>query len=133
MKIAIIIVRSLFGLLFVFSAVVVLFKVPMDAPAPTGNALTFMTGLMATGYFMTLLKVTELICGILLVVNFCAPLATVVIFPISVNILLFHAFLDDPKKLPTALFVVLANLFLAYAYRKNYAGLLAAKPLYTNV
>lgn len=129
MKIAIIVVRSLFGLLFVFSAVVVLFKVPMDAPPPTGDALTFMTGLMATGYFMTLLKVTELICGILLLVNIWAPLATVVLFPISLNILFFHAFLDDPKNLPTAVFVILANLFLAYAYRKNYMGLLAIKPL----
>ena len=25
--------------------------------------------------------------------------------------------------------VVLANLFLAYAYRKNYVGLLAAQPI----
>jgi len=129
MKISIIIVRSLLGLLFVFSAVVVLFKVPMDAPAPTGNALTFMTGLMATGYFMTLLKVVELICGILLIVNFWAPLATVAIFPISINILFYHVFLDKVENLPAALFVILANLFLAYAYRKNYAGLVAAKPV----
>ncbi len=129
MKIAIIVVRSLLGLLFVFSAIVVLFKVPMDAPVPTGNALTFMTGLMATGYFMTLLKVVELICGILLIANLWAPLATVALFPISINILFFHAFLDDPKNLPSAVFVILANLFLAYAYRKNYAGLLATKPL----
>ena len=129
MKIAIIAVRSLLGLLFIFGGIVVLFKVPMDAPPPTGNALTFMTGIMATGYFMTLLKVVELICGILLLINFCAPLATVALFPISVNILFFHAFLDDPKNLPTALFVILANLFLAFAYRKNYVGLLATKPL----
>ena len=129
MKNAIIIIRTLFGLLLVFSAVVVLFKVPVDAPAPTGNALTFMTGLMATGYFMTLLKVVELICGMMLIANICAPLATVAIFPISLNIILFHAFLDDPKKLPVAVFVILANLFLAYAYRKNYVGLLATKPL----
>lgn len=129
MKIAIIIVRSLLGLLFVFSAVVVLFKVPMDVPPPTGDSLTFMTGLMATGYFMTLLKVVELICGILLIVNIFAPLATVALFPISVNILFYHAFLDKPENLPSALFVILANLFLAYAYRKNYAGLVAPKPL----
>ncbi|MBB2144387.1 DoxX family membrane protein [Pedobacter sp. LMG 31464] len=129
MKIAIIIVRSLLGLMFVFAAVVVLFKIPMEQPPMTPGATAFMTGLMSGNYFMTLLKVIELICGILLIVNFWAPLATVVLFPITVNILFFHAFLDEPKNLPSALFLIAANLFLAYAYRKNYAGLLMAKPI----
>lgn len=128
MKIAIIIVRSLWGLLFVFSAVVVLFKVPMEQPKLSQDATTFMTGLMATGYFMTLLKVTELICGLLLIVNRWAPLATVILFPISLNILFYHAYLDRGS-VGMAIVVILANLFLAYAYRKNYEGLLMAKPL----
>lgn len=128
MKIAIIVIRSLFGLLFVFSAVVVLFKIPMEQPKLGENATTFMTGLMATGYFMTLLKVTELLCGLLLIVNRWAPLATVILFPISVNILCYHAFLASDG-LSMAVLVILANLFLAYAYRKNYIGLCAAKPL----
>jgi putative oxidoreductase len=51
-----------------------------------------------------------------------------VIFPISVNILFTHAMLA-PEGLPTAIFVIAANLFLAYAYRKNYATLVMAKPL----
>lgn len=129
MKIAIIIVRSLFGVMFVFGAVVFLFKIPMEQPPMTEGVKAFMTGIMAGGYFLTLLKVTELVCGLLLIFNRWAPLATVALFPICVNILFFHAFLDDPKHLPTAVFVVLANLFLAYAYRKNYAGLLAMKPV----
>ncbi|MES2419009.1 MAG: DoxX family membrane protein [Bacteroidota bacterium] len=129
MKIAIIIVRSLLGLLFVFSAVVVLFKIPMEQPPMQENAKTFMMGLMATGYFLTLLKTIELICGLLLIVNYRAPLATVALFPIAVNILFYHAYLGEPKDLPTAIFVLLADLFLAYAYRKNYVGLVAAKPL----
>ncbi|MCY1530048.1 hypothetical protein D9M68_652220 [compost metagenome] len=128
MRIAIIIVRSLLGVLFVFGAVVFLFKVPMEQPPMTEGVKTFMTGIMAGGYFLTLLKVTELICGLLLILNRWAPLATVALFPICVNILFFHAFLDEPKNLPTAVLVLAANLFLAYAYRKNYVGLLAMKP-----
>lgn len=129
MKIAIIIVRTLLGLLFVFSAVVILFNVQMEQPKLSPNAATFMTGLMATGYFMKLLKITELICGLLLIVNRWAPLATVALFPISVNIFFYHAFLTEPKEIPMAVIVLLANLFLAYAYRKNYVGLLEAKPI----
>ena len=130
MKIAIIVVRTLLGALFVFSAVVVLFNIKMgEMPKLGPEATAFMTGLMATGYFMKLLKITELICGLLLIINKWAPLATVILFPISLNIIFYHAFLTEPKDLPMSIFVVLANLFLAYAYRKNYAGLLTAKPL----
>lgn len=127
MKIAIAIVRVLLGALFVFSAAVVLFKIPMPQPKLGPAATSFMTGLMATGYFMKLLKVTELVCGLLLIINRWSPLATVILFPISLNILLFHFYLA-PEGLPTALFVLLANLFLAYAYRKNFVGLVAVKP-----
>lgn len=128
MKIAITIVRVLLGALFVFSAVMVLFNIPMDQPKLGAAATSFMTGLMATGYFMKLLKITELLCGLLLIINRWAPLATVALFPISLNIVFFHVFLSEPKDIPVAVVVLLANLFLGYAYRKNYEGLLASKP-----
>lgn len=130
MKITIIIVRVLLGALFVFSAVVVLFNIPMQQPKLGEAATSFMTGLAATGYFMKLLKITELVCGLLLIVNRWAPLATVMLFPISLNIFFFHAFLTEPKEIPMSVVILLANLFLAYAYRKNYSGLLSAKSIH---
>jgi uncharacterized membrane protein YphA (DoxX/SURF4 family) len=125
MKIAVIIVRILMGLLFLFASIVVLFKL---APQPElkGNQKLFMDGIMASGYLMTLLKVTELVCGLAFVSGRFVPLATVVIFPITLNILFYHALLD-PSGLPVALVLMLANLFLAYACRNNYRTLLAAK------
>jgi putative oxidoreductase len=42
------------------------------------------------------------------------------------NIVLFHAFLA-PENLPVAILLLLGNLFLAYACRKHYALLVAAK------
>jgi len=47
----------------------------------------------ATVYLMPLLKVTELLCGLAFISGRFVPLATVVIFPITLNILLFHTFL----------------------------------------
>lgn len=125
MKIAVIIVRILLGLLLLFSSVVVLFKL---APQPEvqGAVKTFNEGLTASIYLMPLIKVTELICAIAFLTGFFVPLATVVLFPITVNIVLFHAFLA-PEGLPIAIFVLLANLFLAYAYRKHYEPLLMVK------
>ena len=60
MKIGVNIVRVLMGLLFIFAAIVVLFKI---APRPelTGNVKIFMDGVNASGYLMPLIKITELV------------------------------------------------------------------------
>ena len=125
MKITVIIVRLLMGLMFLFASIVVLFKL-VPQPELKGGAKLFMEGIAASIYLMPLLKVTELLCGIAFVSGRFVPLATVVIFPITLNILLYHAFLA-PEGLPVAIALFLANLFLAYAYRKNYASILVAK------
>ena len=125
MKIAMIIVRTLMGLLFLFAAIVVLFNL-VPKPELTGTVKTFNDGLESVGYFMPLLKVTELLCGLAFVAGRFVPLATVVIAPIIVNIFCFHAFVD-PTGLPIAIFLVLANAFVAYHYRKSYEGLLRAR------
>jgi uncharacterized membrane protein YphA (DoxX/SURF4 family) len=117
MKAVVIIIRILTGLLFLFSSVVVLFGL-MPQPEMQGDVKLFNEGMAASGYLMPLLKVTELLCAIALLTNRLVPLATVVLFPITLNILLFHAFLA-PEGLPIALFLFLSNLFLAYTYRKN--------------
>ena len=125
MKIAMIIVRTLMGLLFLFASVTFLFKL-FPIPPMEGTVKTFNDGLMSVGYFFPLLKITELICGLAFVTGRFVPLATVVIAPIIVNILMFQAFIDHTG-LPIAIFLVLANIFVAYYYRTSYAGLLKAK------
>ena len=125
MKIAVIIIRALMGLLFLFSSIVVLFKL-VPQPELKGGVKLFMEGMEASVYLMPLVKVTELLCGIAFISGRFVPLATVVIFPITVNILLFHAFLA-PDGLLLAILLFLGNLFLAYAHRKNYETLVVAK------
>jgi putative oxidoreductase len=125
MKIAAIIVRTLMGLLFLFASTVVLFKL-VPQPELTGNVKTFMEGVNATGYLMTLIKVTELLCGIAFVTGRYVPLASVVIAPVIINIFMFHAFVD-PTGLPVALFLVLANSFVAYSNWEKYKPILSAK------
>lgn len=125
MKIAVIIVRVLMGLLFLFASIVVLFKL-VPQPELAGNVKVFMDGVNASGYLITLIKVTELLCGIAFVTGRFVPLATVVIAPVIVNIFLFHVFVDT-SGLPVAIFLVLANLFLAYANWEKYKPLLMAK------
>lgn len=125
MKIASIIVRVLMGLMFAFASIVVLFKL-MPQPEQTGNVKIFMDGMMASVYLMTTVKIVELICAIAFLSGRFVSLATVIIFPITLNILLFHVFLE-PSGLPMAVLLMLGNLFLAYYYRDKYKSMLAAK------
>lgn len=125
MKIATIIVRFLMGLLYIFAAVVVLFKL-VPQPEQTGNVKIFMDGMNASGYLMPFIKITELVCGLAFVSGYFVPLATVVIAPITLNILLFHIFVDT-SGLPVGIFLLVANLLVAYANWDKYKPILAAK------
>lgn len=124
MKIAMIIVRTLTGLLFVFASLAYFLNL-VPQPELTGPMKQFHEGLAASGYFFTLLKATEFVCGIALLVGRHVPLALVVLAPIVVNILMVHIFLER-SGLPVALFLVAAMIFLAYYYRESYSELLKA-------
>lgn len=125
MKIALIIVRLLVGAIFLFASVMVLFKL---APQPElqGNPKLFMDGVEATGYLLTLIKLTELVCSLAFLSGRYVTLAAVVIFPVTVNILLYHIFVL-PQGLPVAIAVFLGNLFIAYSHRQNYRALFTVK------
>lgn len=125
MKIAVLIVRILMGLMFAFASIAFFFKLA-DAPELTGNVKIFNDGITASVYLMPTVKVCELLCALAFLFGRFVPLATVVIFPIILNILLFHAFLE-PSGLPIAVLLMLGDLFLAYYYRDKYKGILAAK------
>ena len=126
MKIAVIIVRVLLGLLFIFASVTYFFNL-IQPPAMTGPVKTFNEGLAAAPYFFPALKATELLCGLAFLIGRFVPLATVLIAPVIVQIFLFHIFMDRTG-LPVAIFLVAANLFLAYAYRRSYSQLFEATP-----
>lgn len=121
MKWAVIIIRSLMGLLFLFASITFLFKL-ITPPPPTGAMKTFSEGLAASVYLLPTVKVLELACGLAFLTGRFVPLATVLIAPIIVNILLVHSFLA-PEGLPIAIFLVLANAFLAYQHRESYKPL----------
>ncbi|MEP7148223.1 MAG: DoxX family protein [Acidobacteriota bacterium] len=122
MKIAMIIVRTLMGLVFLLGSIVFFLDL-FPPPELSGSIKAFNDGLGASGYFFTLLKGTELVGGLLLVTGRFVPLALVILSPIIVNILFVHLFLDRTG-LPVAIFLTLGNIFLAYYYRDAFKPLL---------
>lgn len=121
MKIVTIIIRSLLGALFVFASVSYFLDL-IPQPVATGNLKIFQDGMAASGYLITLVKSVELICGLAFLSGKFNTLASLVILPISINILLVHIFVA-PEGLAMGLFVFLANVFLIYRHWNNYKAL----------
>lgn len=71
------------------------------------------------GYLMALVGLTEVVVGALLVIKKWVPLALVMLVPISINIVLFHAFLNLPNIGP-AILVALLNGYLMYKNWDSY-------------
>jgi putative oxidoreductase len=107
------IARILLGFIFFASGLAGLLNlvpVPPDLPE---RLMTFNAGLAATGYFMPFLKITETLCGLLLLSGFYVPLALVVLAPVILNIFLVHAFMA-PSGVPLAVVVGLLEIYLAF-------------------
>lgn len=114
------IARILLGLVFfVFGLMGLLNLAPPPKDLPEG-LMTFTTGLMAAKYFMPLLKLTETVCGLMLLTNMFVPLALVVLAPIVLNIFCTHAFLA-PEGLPLAVIIGLLTVYLAF-FAEPYAS-----------
>lgn len=126
MKIAVIIVRTLIGLMSLMASITYFLNVAPPPEGLTGNTKIFFDGLAASGYIMPLSKVFELLCGLAFVSGRFVPLATVVIFPIVLNILFINA-IHLPSGLPIAIALFVGTLFLAYAHRESYKPLLQGK------
>ena len=99
----------------------------LPTPPMSGPAAAFMGGMMTAGYFLPLLKGTEVVVGALLLSGRFVPLALTVIAPVLVNIVAFHlAF--APQGLAIPVLLLGAELYLAWSNKNAFAGLLRARP-----
>src|SRR5881296_1136582 len=120
MKILIIIARSLLGLVFVvFGLNSFLHFIPMQPPQ--GLAGDFMKALFVSHYYYVI-AILQIAGGALCLIGRFVPLGLTLLGPVIVNILLFHIFLE-PSGLPLALVVSALELFLLWAHRAAFAGL----------
>lgn len=125
MKKAALAARIIFGLLWIIFGLNFFFHF-LPQPPPPEAGLKYLGGLMAAPYFFPLLKVTEIVVGVMLLANIAVPLALVVISPIVIQILLYHTILD-PSGAALAIVMTALNLFLGIAYLNSF------KPLFKKV
>ena len=117
------IVRIALGLaLVIFGANMIHHFIPMDQPDGNTAAGQFMNSLGATGYIFPVVGALEVLIGIMLLLKKWVAFALILLAPISINILLFHLFLDIPG-LSIALLIVIFNTILIYKHWQQYKPL----------
>jgi putative oxidoreductase len=117
---------ALLGLLFAASGIVVLFKLVPIPPLPEGTpAALFMGAFVPTGY-LTFVKALEVIGGLLVAVPKTRNFGLLILGPILVNILAYHAFIMKGQGLFDPPILVICGLaaYLLWAGRRNFQGLI---------
>lgn len=106
--------RVLLGSIFlVFGLNGFLHFIPM--PPPTGTAGEFIYELVKSPILLPFMSLIQVISGVLLLSGRLVPLALLLLFPITLNILFFHLALA-PEGLGMAVLVMAANILLAVYY-----------------
>ena len=124
MKIAALVARLLLGFMFtVFGLNGFLHFIPQ--PPPSGLAAQFF-GALYVSHYLSAIFLTQLVGGVLLLINRFVPLALALLAPVLVNIALFHLCLSPHDFGPAVLGVVLW-VVLFIRERSAFAPLLAAR------
>lgn len=128
MKIINIILRVVLGLLFISPILGVLgvFPAPTADMYNTPQAFAFIQSLYSASYIMWIMGLVFLTALILTIMNRMAAVA-LLILPVTVNIVAFHAFLDGGLFTAGAIManvLFLINIYLLWVNRDTYKTLL---------
>ena len=126
MRVLTAVVRILMGLMFfVFGLNGFLNFMPQ--PKMPENIMTVMGSLKQAGLIDVAFG-TQLLVGVLLLLNRFVPLALALIAPIIVGIITFHIRLAPPS-IGMGIVVLVMELYLAWAYRNAFRPMLAPKTI----
>jgi uncharacterized membrane protein YphA (DoxX/SURF4 family) len=125
MRIVILIARLLLGLVFVVFGLNGFLNFLSMGPMPTGLAGQFIGALFLSHYFWVVAAL-QITGGLLLLVNRYVPLALVLLGPVIVNILCYHAFLN-PAGAPLAIAVTVLWFVVFYGHRQSFSGIFVSR------
>ena len=121
MKIVNLVARLLLGLISVVFGLNGFLNFLNMGPPPSGFAGQFIIALAASHYFWVIAGL-QVVGGVLLLVNRFVPLALVLLGPVIVNILLYHAFLNRSGA-QLAILVTILWFIVFYGHRKYFSGI----------
>ncbi len=110
--------RTLFGLFMIFSGVSG-FLVGMEGiPEP----MRVMTQALWDAGIFQMIKVTEIVSGLMLVLNFVPALAMLFIAPIAVGVIVFNANVS-PAYLPMGIVLAIFTAYFGFVYWDKYKAI----------
>jgi putative oxidoreductase len=125
MKIATHIAATLLGLIFIAFSILVLFKLVSPPPPPPGSPVAMFMGAFVPSGWLTMVKLFELLGGILVVIPTTRNFGLLVLGPIIINILAFHVLVAHGAGLVgIPLLIAVLALFLLFCDREKFLGLL---------
>jgi putative oxidoreductase len=120
------IIRYLLGIIFLLNGVNMFAQfMPLPNPQQPDLAQRFLNILHEGGYFYPILGATKILTALALFSNRYLPLMLIVMFPITLNGVLFHLKMD-PMMAPVALFVMAMQGYLIYRNREKYFPMLSS-------
>lgn len=126
------VLRIVFGAWNLFFGLVFFFEF-IPQPMGHGELTPYLNQTLIDTYLFHVVKVIEIVVGVLFLVNRAVPLMLCVYFPITVVIFIVNLFLEEFALGPMIALIYLGvHLFLMWAYRNYYLPMLAwratAKP-----
>ena len=125
MKWAVIIVRTLLGFGFTAIALAHFFKLMEPQPFPNETVEVYMTKVLAPTGYLDIVKVLELVGGVMLLTGFFVPLGITILTPVIVNILIFGVCLAH-QPAPGVVMMAMAA-FLIAGYWQHFKSVLAMR------
>jgi len=114
-------IRVIFGVLMIFSGVSGFLSMNQSMEGMPAPMISATKVLVDTGLFH-MIKITEIVAGVMLVAGFLPALAAIFIAPIAVGIVVFNLNLA-PMYAISGLVVCAFNAYLGYAYWDAYKSL----------
>lgn len=119
------VLRVLFGAWNLFFGLVFFFEF-IPQPMGHGPMTPYLNQTLIDTHLFHVVKVIEIIVGVLLIINRAVPFSLCVYFPITVVIFIVNLFLEEFALGPVIAFIYLfVHLYLFWAYRSYYLPMLA--------
>lgn len=116
------VIRILLGLLLLVGGINKFVPILPD-PGHNEAGAAFLGALAATGYMFPIIGLVEFFCGAAFVTGRFVALGAVLLAPVAINIVLFHAALD-PSGAGPGFFVGAANVYLLVVSLPKYQDML---------
>jgi len=115
---------ALLGALFVMASLTVLLHLAKEPKLEPGSLTALFMGAFGPSGYLTMVKVLELIGGVLVAIPPTRRLGLLILGPIIINILAFHIFLAHGEDILIPLVAAALALFLVWAERRSFIAFL---------